>query len=264
MPRIRTVKPEFFKHYDLYLAEKESGLPLRLGFQGLWLCCDKQGAFKWQPEVLKLDILPYDQIDFKKVLNVLLTGKFIGRYLAADGKHYGIIPTLPEHQRFSGNEHSNPPIYPSPPDTYIFGSNEEALCSNPEALSRTGREEEGKGKERKGREEESSPEDIYDEFLIYDIEDYLLKNRSHFEVVCMSAGKSEKEVLPVLQKFHLWNQENEKYPKKPLALIAGLKKWLINEKKSTNGTNYTNTSKSSRQSKSLKKLMGGITGSPES
>ena len=60
MARIRTIKPEFYRHHDLFLAEKESGLPLRLAFSGLWLCADKEGRFKWNPNQLKLDELPYD------------------------------------------------------------------------------------------------------------------------------------------------------------------------------------------------------------
>ena len=32
MARIRTIKPDFFRHYDLYQAEKETGLPVRLAF----------------------------------------------------------------------------------------------------------------------------------------------------------------------------------------------------------------------------------------
>lgn len=152
MPRIRTVKPEFFKHYDLYLAEKESGLPLRLGFQGLWLCADKQGVFRWQPEVLKLDILPYDEIDFKKLLEFLLKEHFIGSFRAADGKHYGIIPSFQDHQRINGTEKVNPPIYPSPSTDYNSGSIEAILGSTKEALGMDGREGKGREKEGKGRD----------------------------------------------------------------------------------------------------------------
>lgn len=238
MPRIRTVKPEFFKHYDLYLAEKESGLPLRLGFQGLWLCADKQGVFRWQPEVLKLDILPYDEIDFKKLLEFLLKERFIGSFKAADGKHYGIIPSFQDHQRINGTEKVNPPIYPSPSNDYNPGSFEAILGSTKEALGMDGREGKGREKEGKGREGKEASPNASLENLTYDIEDFLKKNRAQFEGICMAAQKTEIEVWPVLKKFHLWNQEKETYPKKPQALIAGLQKWLIDEKKfNSNGNN---------------------------
>ena len=39
MARIRTVKPEFFKHEEIYQAEIEEKLPLRLAFIGLFGVC---------------------------------------------------------------------------------------------------------------------------------------------------------------------------------------------------------------------------------
>lgn len=114
MARIRTVKPEFFKHYDLYKAEEESGLPLRVAYSGLWTCADKEGRFKWQPAQLKLDVLPYDQVDFDQVLTILERNGFIIKY-SVDNKWFGCIPTLPEHQRFSGKEAQYESKLPPPP-----------------------------------------------------------------------------------------------------------------------------------------------------
>jgi hypothetical protein len=71
--------------------------------------------------------------------------------------------------------------------------------------------------------------------VIFNIEKYLIENRNQLEVVCMNSGKSENEVLHVLKKYHLSCQEKEFYPKKPLSLIAGLQKWLLNENKFKNG-----------------------------
>lgn len=79
--------------------------------------------------------------------------------------------------------------------------------------------------------------------LIFDIEKYLKEHRKDFEVVCIATHKSEPEALAVLTKYHLWNQENEKYPKQPLALIAGFRKWLMNEKSFQNGANIGTTKK---------------------
>lgn len=98
--------------------------------------------------------------------------------------------------------------------------------------------------EEEVKEKEKERESEISQNLIFDIEEFLIKNRAQFEVVCMSSQKSEKEVLPVLKKFHLWNQEKENYPKKPQALIAGLKKWLIDEKKfNSNGIYSGNNGK---------------------
>ena len=113
MARIRTVKPEFFKHHDLYLAEKECGLPLRVGFQGLWICADKEGRFKWRPAALKLDALPYDECDFEDVLIELAIAGFIVKYMAA-GKEYGYIPSFRDHQRITGSEVTSESRIPDP------------------------------------------------------------------------------------------------------------------------------------------------------
>lgn len=103
MPRIRTIKPEFYRHHDLFLAEKTSKLPIRVAFSGLWLCADKEGRFKWKPTELKLDILPYDEVDFNKVLDCLIKHNFIIKY-TVEGRNYGLIPTFKEHQRITGTE----------------------------------------------------------------------------------------------------------------------------------------------------------------
>ena len=60
MPRIRTIKPEFFR--DEILQDLERTHPEHrpmLVFAALWGHCDKQGVFEWKPRQLALDILPF-------------------------------------------------------------------------------------------------------------------------------------------------------------------------------------------------------------
>ena len=114
MSRIRTVKPELFKHEDLFDAEQNSQLPLRLAFIGLFTVADREGRFKWRPRTLKLDVLPHDFIDFAAVLDALERAGFIERY-EADGEIYGWIPTFTKHQRFSGKESEAKSQLPPPP-----------------------------------------------------------------------------------------------------------------------------------------------------
>lgn len=113
MARKRFVSPKFFSHGDLYDAEVESGLPLRLGFQSLWCQADRRGLFVWRPRELKLQCLPYDPCDFAEVLNALERGGFIASYMV-DGRKYGFIPTLKDHQSFHKEERPDPTI-PDPP-----------------------------------------------------------------------------------------------------------------------------------------------------
>jgi hypothetical protein len=109
--RIRTIKPSFFRHADLYEAEKQFGLPLRLAFAGLWTAADREGRFKWRPRELKLDCLPHDEVDFSRVLDALTTRGFIVKY-EIDGKGYGCIPSWSEHQVINNRE--TPSDIPAP------------------------------------------------------------------------------------------------------------------------------------------------------
>jgi hypothetical protein len=103
MGRIRTIKPEFFKHSELFDAEQETKLPLRLAYAGLWTCCDREGRFKWRPRELKIDILPYDDCDFSRVLDALATRGFIVRY-ACGTEEFGYVPTFRDHQFINHKE----------------------------------------------------------------------------------------------------------------------------------------------------------------
>lgn len=101
--RIRTIKPEFFSHEAIFEAEAESGLPLRLAFIGLWCAADREGRFKWEPRRLGIWILPYDSIDFSRVLDALLTRGFIRQY-RVDGGTFGLIPSFLRHQIINNRE----------------------------------------------------------------------------------------------------------------------------------------------------------------
>lgn len=103
MARIRTIKPEFFRHEGLYEAEKASGFPLRVAFAGLWTVADREGRFRWSPRALKLDCLPYDEVDFSRVLDALATRGFIVKY-TIDGTDYGFIPSFTQHQVINNRE----------------------------------------------------------------------------------------------------------------------------------------------------------------
>ncbi len=104
MARIRTVKPDFFRHEGLQdLEAAHPKLKPMLVFAGLWGHCDKEGRFEWRPRQLKLDILPFLDFDMNETLYALEQGGFIIRY-EVQGKHYGIVPTFGDHQRISGKE----------------------------------------------------------------------------------------------------------------------------------------------------------------
>ena len=139
MARIRTVKPEFFRHVKLYEAEKTYGLPLRMAFAGLWTAADREGRFRWEPRALKLDCLPYDECDFAKVLESLAAEGFIRQY-EVDGEKFGCIPSWHQHQVINNRE-----IASQLPEPRVIDA-----C--PTRAPRDTEDAKGKGREGKGRE----------------------------------------------------------------------------------------------------------------
>jgi hypothetical protein len=103
MPRIRTVKPELGKHEGLFEAEQETGFPLRFTWAMFPTACDREGRFRWRPRALKSDILPYDDLDFARVLDALLTRAYLLKYRVGH-EWYGAIPTFSKHQVINNRE----------------------------------------------------------------------------------------------------------------------------------------------------------------
>lgn len=101
--RIRTIKPEFFTHERLFDLERETGLPVRLAYIGLWCAADREGRFKWEPRRLGVSIMPYDEVDFSRVLDALATRGFIVHY-ACDSREFGCIPSFSKHQVINNRE----------------------------------------------------------------------------------------------------------------------------------------------------------------
>jgi len=149
--RIRTIKPEFFLHEGLFEAERAAKLPLRLAFAGLWCAADREGRFKWEPRRLGVQVLPYDGVDFSRVLDALMTRGFIQKYMSGTAE-YGVIPSFTAHQVINNRERESE--LPEPPkviDSQCFdaSSTRDARDDDGNTDSESGRE--GKGKEH-GRE----------------------------------------------------------------------------------------------------------------
>lgn len=148
-PRIRTYKPEIFKHERLWDLEQETGRPLFRAFLGLIACADREGRFPWRPRALKSDILPYWEGDFEEVLYDLARAGFIVTY-TVDGRDYGCVPSLPEHQRIDHHEPQSE--LPAPPDDLARPSEVPPVPANDARACPENAPPEGKGRERKGTE----------------------------------------------------------------------------------------------------------------
>jgi hypothetical protein len=162
MARIRTIKPDFFRHEALYEAERETGLPLRVAFAGLWTAADREGRFHWKPRQLKLDCLPYDEVDFSRVLDALATRGFIARY-AIEGREFGFIPSWHQHQIINNREKASEIPDPNEINRSTRSSREDDASSTPlsnfkgEGKGKEGERENIGGREEHGREAEPSP-----------------------------------------------------------------------------------------------------------
>lgn len=102
-PRIRTIKPEFFKHTGLLDLEKETGLPVRLAYVGIWCCADREGRFPWDARALKAEIFPHEEVDFSRVLDALTTRGFVKRY-ESGAEWFGYVPSFLKHQIINNRE----------------------------------------------------------------------------------------------------------------------------------------------------------------
>jgi hypothetical protein len=145
--RIRTIKPEFFHHEGLFEAEMETKLPLRVAFAGLWCIADREGRFKWEPRRIGVQVLPYDGVDFSRVLDALTTRGFVLKYRVGDAC-FGWIPSFLKHQVINNRESES--VLPDP------DGNIEEIPANTEesdaSATREPREDHACRKEGKGRE----------------------------------------------------------------------------------------------------------------
>ena len=135
MPRIRTIKPDFF--HDECLAD----LPLkqRMTFVGLWLYADREGRLEDRPKYLKSQIWPYEQCDIEQILDNL-NGKFIQRY-QIEGRAYIQIVNFLKHQKPHHTEKES--LIPECDNSAL--TVKEPLKNGEAPVGR-----EGKGRERKG------------------------------------------------------------------------------------------------------------------
>ena len=114
MARIRYLKPDFFKDEDI----KELSFEARLFYQGLWIQADREGRGEDRPERLKIEIMPYDEVDAEGIMQLLAHHKkngkrpFIVRY-EIDGEKYYQIINWQKHQKPHKTERES--VIPPPP-----------------------------------------------------------------------------------------------------------------------------------------------------
>lgn len=115
MARIRTIKPQFFRHELLQDLEQANPCKyIMLTFLGLLTQCDSKGRFENKPRTLKLDILPFLDFDIATTLKILADNNFIEFY-EVDNKKYGAVVNFEKHQRINGKEAQEGERFPEKP-----------------------------------------------------------------------------------------------------------------------------------------------------
>lgn len=97
MPRIRTIKPEF------WTDEKMVRLPFeaRLLFIGLWNYADDDGYILDEPERIRMQIFPSDRVDTDGLLDLLFSAEILDKLELADGGTAFRIRHFKDHQSIS-------------------------------------------------------------------------------------------------------------------------------------------------------------------
>ena len=139
-------------HAELSDIERISNVPIRLAFIGLWCACDREGRFKWDARRLGVQILPYDNIDFEIILDILHENSFIEKY-EVDGKTYGCVPSFHRHQVINNREQES--YLPSYHQPDLFSSDLTRVNTG-ESTRPDASKGEGKGKGKEGRKEKGN------------------------------------------------------------------------------------------------------------
>ena len=122
MARIRSIKPEFFKHYELQELEiSNPGHYIMLVYAGIWTQCDKNGVFFYNAKVLKNEILPYIDFDMQKTLDILEKEGYFKRYKHGN-REYGYVQNFLKYQFPTKGEKEAPAKYPMPPEKDDLGN----------------------------------------------------------------------------------------------------------------------------------------------
>lgn len=213
MARIRTIKPEFWKHEDL------SALPeiTHMLAAALLNHADDEGYFNANPALVKAECLPLREysLSTQEMLNQLSNVGYIELGAGADGKRYGRVVKFDEHQRVNRPTASKIKVI-----HIVWGDG----LSTHGALSEDSSPER-KGKEGKGREQgkQSTGVDLStaggdaatDDHADDDAEEGqdLLGNRPkkpavpncpHMEIIDLY-----HEVLPELAQVRVWEEDRK-------------------------------------------------------
>lgn len=150
MPRIRTIKPEFW--VDEKVVELDPWA--RLLFIGLWNFADDQGYLEYSVKRIKMQIFPGDTVDVSPLLASLLEAGLLAAYDSPIGKVLH-IQSWEKHQKVSNA--ATPRVNPDELRSLNLSPDPPTEPSRDLASPLSGKERKGREGERKGKEHTSPP-----------------------------------------------------------------------------------------------------------
>lgn len=164
MPRIRTIKPEFWDDEKLSALCRDS----RLLFIGMWNFSDDYGVVKGNKIWLKSKIFPYDQIQVQHFEKWLIELQKLGFIIPfqANSESYYYLPNFLRHQIIDRPSKNRNPEYQDI-ESVVEDSTSTRLQLDEGSALEGEREEEGKGK---GKGKNFTPPEISE------VENYFSEN----------------------------------------------------------------------------------------
>ena len=106
MPRIRSIKPDFWKDHHLATSLSRDA---RLLYIGMWNFADDHGVLEGPAERIKAEVFPYDSVNIKKLLSELIQLKRLVEYKVGNSFYFW-LPKLNKHQKLDRPRDSNLPM----------------------------------------------------------------------------------------------------------------------------------------------------------
>jgi hypothetical protein len=203
MPRIRTIKPQFWLDENLGQIPRD----VRLLYIGLWNLCDDQGVFEWRPSRIKIQLFPYDEDisgeDIGTWLEMLVgTGDII--QFENGTARFGYIKSFLEHQEIKN------------PSKWTFASIPEELTTSAPALTQPSPSTNPALPLGKRNREKEKLKGIGNKGNEGDLKDYIKELRERFPNLNFDTE---------LERFNLYWSEGKRQLKRPkLALLNWMKK----------------------------------------
>lgn len=151
MPRIRSIKPDFFSSEQIVSVS----IPARYLFEGIWVFGDDDGFISASVVQLKMKVFPGDTIDVEPLLEELLNVGLVERVDTDQGPALR-VPSFRKHQS---------PKYPTPTKFTLHGASLTQHSPNPSPIlpqrspsAHPG--EERRGEERNGEEKEELSSEV--------------------------------------------------------------------------------------------------------